>query len=359
MSANKLYFTPGPSAVYYTLEDHMRKALRKQIPSIAHRGKEFCGIYQETDEKLRSLVGLPDDYYMFFTSSATEVWERTLQSVVENRTLHLVNGAFSRRFSQIAEKLKYQPVIHEVPVGEVVLVSEVSTDCQPEVIGVTHNETSTGAQQPLEDLKILRDLFPSALITVDVVSSFPCVDLPFELIDSAYFSVQKCFGLPAGLGVWLVNKRTIDRALQMAPTGRTSYHGIDSYWDKYQKFQTPATPNVLAIYLLGQVLGDMLDKGLQRIRMESKYKSAIMYNLLDSKSEIKCLVKEKHWRSETIIVGKTKDPQSLINSLKSKGLIIGSGYGNYKQEHVRIANFPTHSKEQFEMLVDQLDTILV
>jgi phosphoserine aminotransferase len=168
-----------------------------------------------------------------------------------------------------------------------------------------------------------------------------------------------CFGLPAGLGVWLVNQRFIERAAQIAPTGRTSYHGVDSFYSNYQKYQTPATPNVLAIYLLGQVIGDMLDKGLERIRMESKYKSSILYHLLESKEDIKPFVTEKSWRSETVVVGNTgTSTQSVIQTLAEKGLMVGRGYGAYKTQHIRMANFPTHSKEQVEMLVDQLDALL-
>ena len=229
---------------------------------------------------------------------------------------------------------------------------------EPELIGVTHNETSTGAHQPLEDLRLLRDQFPSSLIAVDAVSSFPVVDLPFEVIDSVYLSVQKCFGLPAGLGVWLVNDRAIDRALNLAPTGRTSYHGIDTYLTNYKKFQTPSTPNVLAIYLLNKVIGDMLEKGLDKIRMESKYKSAILYHLLEAKTSIQPFVTTHDWRSETVIVAAGGNrSQAILEELNQRGMVVGSGYGAFKAEHFRIANFPTHSKEQIEMLVDALDSI--
>ena len=292
MNARKIFFTTGPSALYFTFEEHLRTALRKQIPSISHRSKEFSSIYQQTEEQLRALVGLPEDYRLFFTSSATEVWERMLQSTVTNNSLHLVNGAFSRRFYQISQKLGYQADLAEAPAGSVVAIDDIPLDAQPELIGVTHNETSTGAQQPLNDFADLRAKFPNALLTVDAVSSFPVVDLPFDKIDSFYFSVQKCFGLPAGLGGWLVNQRFIERAKQLAPTGRTSYHGVDSYLEKHRKYQTPATPNVLYIYLLGKVIGDMLEKGIDRIRMESKYKSAILYHLLESKQRIQPFVKE-------------------------------------------------------------------
>ena len=357
MNPRKLFFTPGPSALYFTLEEHLRSALRMQVPSMSHRSKEFSAIYKQTDERLRELVSLPDDYCIFFTGSATEVWERMLQAAVTKSTLHLVNGAFSGRFHKIAEQLGYDASAVKAPEGAIVDIKQLPA-IDPELIGVTHNETSTGVSQPLEDFDSLRLRYPNSLIAVDVVSSIPVVDLPYDKIDCAYFSVQKCFGLPAGLGVWMVGSRFIERARQLAPTGKSSYHGIESFLSKYEKFQTPETPNMLAIYLLGQVIGDMLEKGLNRIRMESKYKSAILYQLLDSKSNINSFVKEKEWRSETVIVGDSgTHTTSIIENLHQKGLVIGSGYGAFKNQHIRIANFPTHSKEQVEMLVDQIDAL--
>ena len=35
----------------------------------------------------------------------------------------------------------------------------------------------------------------------------------------------------------------------------------------------------------------------------------------------------------------------------------GDGYGASKKSQLRFANFPTHSKEHFELLVDTLDAL--
>lgn len=355
----KLYFTPGPSALYFTVEDHLRSALRQQIPSISHRSKQFSILYEETEENLRTLARFGADFHVFFTSSATEIWERMLQSTVLDKSLHLVNGAFSQRFYEVATQLGKSPHLQQAALGKVVVPEEIDEHLVPELVAVTHNETSTGAQQPLEDLLKLRSEYPQALLTVDAVSSFPQVDLPFDTIDSAYFSVQKCFGLPAGLGVWILNKRTIDRALELAPQTHTAYHGIVSFWEKYQKFQTPATPNVLAIYLLNKVITDMLNKGLDRIRMEGRYKAALLYQVMEAQNGIAPFIENPAWRSETVMVGNSGPATThIIDKLSQKGLVVGTGYGNFKQQHLRIANFPTHSKEQVELLVDSLNEIL-
>ena len=45
-----------------------------------------------------------------------------------------------------------------------------------------------------------------------------------------------------------------------------------------------------------------------------------------------------------------------INGLRKKGKIIGKGYGSLTNQ-IRIANFPTHSKEVFESLCDELNQL--
>ena len=56
-----------------------------------------------------------------------------------------------------------------------------------------------------------------------------------------------------------------------------------------------------------------------------------------------------------MIVAETKQfSRGIIDKLSKKGLIVGSGYGKSSDAHIRIANFPTHSKEQMELLADEL-----
>ncbi|MFT7163119.1 MAG: phosphoserine aminotransferase, partial [Bacteroidia bacterium] len=95
-----IYFTPGPSELYFTFEEHFKKALKEQIGSISHRSVEFSKIYQQTEGNLRTLLNLPEDYHIGFTTSATEVWERISENLIERNSFHLVNGDFSEKFYQ-------------------------------------------------------------------------------------------------------------------------------------------------------------------------------------------------------------------------------------------------------------------
>ena len=92
------YLTAGPSELYYTVDFHLKQALKSGIPSISHRSKEFQSIYASIKDNLATLLGLPEDYKIFFTSSATEVWERIALNLVSKKSYHFSNGAFADKF---------------------------------------------------------------------------------------------------------------------------------------------------------------------------------------------------------------------------------------------------------------------
>jgi phosphoserine aminotransferase len=353
----KINFTPGPSQLYFTVEDHMRTAFRDGIPSLSHRSKEFEKLYVDAASGLRELLGLPLDYHIFFTGSATEIWERLIQNLVDEKSFHLVNGSFSKRFFEIAGQLGKKPEKLEVANGEGFdTITNIPNDI--ELIAVTQNETSTGVSLPLDFIYNLKIQNPHAILAVDAVSSLPFPDFDYTKLDSVFFSVQKGFGLPAGLGVWMVNDRCISTADVLLSNGIQigTYHSLPTLKSFASKNQTPETPNVLGIYLLANVVKDMLRRGIEAIRRETDYKAALLYHTLEKHSDLKPFVTENRFRSRTVIVADTgNNTGDLTRKLIEKGMQPGDGYGPAKKSQLRFANFPTHSKEQFELLVDTLN----
>lgn len=355
---SKIYFTPGPSELYFTVPDHIKQALNDKVASISHRSKKFEEIYKSAVNNIRQLLNIPENYHIFFTGSATEIWERIIQNCVGEHCSHFVNGSFSERFYETALELGKQAEKFEAQEGSCVKTDAIEISGDSELIAFTQNETSTGAAQPLEDIYNIKSRYPDSLIAVDVVSTLPYINLDYTKIDTAFFSVQKGFGLPAGLGVWLVNNRCLEKAGNLLKAGKNigTYHSLTSLLGKGTKNQTPETPNVLGIYLLSKVCEDMLDKGIAQIRKETEYKAAVLYNAIKNNAFLDAFVEEEAYRSKTVVVAETTISSSkVIKKIEEKGLIIGSGYGPYKDTHLRIANFPTHSKEQTEQLADMLE----
>jgi phosphoserine aminotransferase len=349
-------FTPGPSQLYFTVADHVKHAFKEGIPSLSHRSKRFEEIYKETTDGLRALLNLPPDYRIFFTASATEIWERIFQNLVEDTSFHLVNGSFSKRFYETGILLNKKPKILEAAAGQG-FDGNVAITAATELIAVTHNETSTGVSLPVEWIGNLKSKNPDALIAVDAVSSLPYPAFDYNLVDSVFFSVQKGFGLPAGLGVWMVNDRCMAKAdaLGQKKISTGSYHSLPTLAAHAKKNQTPETPNVLAIYLLGRVVADFLRRGADTLRKETEYKAAILYNTLENHPIVSIFVKDKTFQSKTVIVADCQQhTDKVAGFLAGKGLHAGDGYGPSKKTQLRFANFPAHSKEQFELLVDTL-----
>ncbi|MEI9920107.1 MAG: aminotransferase class V-fold PLP-dependent enzyme [Bacteroidota bacterium] len=355
----KINFTPGPSQLYGTAAWHVKSAFKTDIPSISHRSKEFEAIYAEAVNGLKQLFDIPNNFYIVFTSSATEIWERSIQSLVVDESLHYVNGAFSKKYFEIAQQLGRKPVKIEVDDGLGFHNIEIPKT-NPELVALTHNETSTGVSLSTGFIHSFRDKFPNAIISVDAVSSLPYPKFDFSKIDMLYFSVQKGFGLPAGLGVWIVNEKCVAKADDLLSKGYSvgSYHSLPSLISMTTKNQTPETPNVLGIYLLAKVTGDFLERGITAIRQETNYKAALLYQCLENTGYAKPFVKNEHDRSQTVIVAETgTHTKAVTEALQAKWLYPGDGYGKAKATQLRFANFPAHSKEQYELLVDSLSSI--
>ncbi|MCB9234533.1 MAG: alanine--glyoxylate aminotransferase family protein [Bacteroidia bacterium] len=350
---NTIYFTPGPSQLYPTVGEHIRVALEQQIPSISHRSKAFESLYRETEVNLRTLLDIPEDYVLFFASSATEIWERIGQNCVHNSSFHLVNGSFSERFYTIVQELGKSPLKIEVANGMGWDGEEVEVPEEAELIATVLNETSTGVKTTSLNIMSLATRYPEKLIAVDGVSAFPVMELNFLGADLTYFSVQKGFGLPAGLAVLVVSPRALARAEEIQAMGLSigSYHNFPSWLEKAKKNQTPETPNVLGIYLLGKVAGDMLAKGMAKIKAEANIKALTLYSMFEVTGALEPFVEEEDWRSKTVAVAKVAGGnEKLLEYLAGYGMVIGDGYGSNKKDHIRISSFPATTVEQITQL---------
>lgn len=354
----KIFLTPGPSQLYPTVATHMKNALKNAITSISHRGKPFEEIINNLVLRLKTFFSIPPDYHIFIVASGTEAMERTIQNCVEKTSFHFVNGSFSKRFYQTSQELGKNALKREATFGEGFDFEKVIIPKKTELICFTHNETSSGVMLPIEIIQKISKHYPKSLIAVDIVSSAPYINFDFKLLDIVFFSVQKGFGLPAGLGIMIVSPKAIKKSALLSKKNIMigSYHSFLSLLPFEAKSQTPETPPVLELYLLEKVLADMQKIGIKNIREETEKKAKLIYDFLDNNQELSAFVKNPKDRSQTIIVVQVgKNQQALKKYLEEKGYIVGSGYGEHKATQIRIANFPTHSLDTMKKLVRYLE----
>ncbi len=75
---------------------------------------------------------------------------------------------------------------------------------------------------------------------------------------------------------------------------------------------------MLAIYLLAKITKDVIDYGLENIRTESKIKAGLIYNYFDYHPHIKPYIKNKKYRSETVVVLEYDKPNQILDHFKKK-----------------------------------------
>ena len=354
--SNKIYFTPGPSQLFYSFQDHFKKAIAEDVPSISHRSAQFIKIVEESTAYLRHLLGLPDDYHLFFLNSANESWDRIVQNLVIKSSHHFANGSFSKKFFDFAIQHGMQSTVQQAADGD--NFQDFTIPESAELIGICKNETSVGFTSTEEEIAKLRNDNPTKLIALDVVSAAPAMPIDFSKVDTAYLSVQKAFGMPAGLGLWIANDRCVEKAIQKsAQTSVGSYRTLPNLKKFALKHQTPETPNMLFIYILGRIAKDLIDYGVKRMQNDTTYKATLVNQTIEQHPSLTHFVTSKAHRSTSTIVATAQNQESFISQLSNKGLVLGKGYGPHKDKHIRIANFPTHSKESVELLCDILSKI--
>ncbi|MCU0373166.1 MAG: aminotransferase class V-fold PLP-dependent enzyme [Ignavibacteria bacterium] len=208
---NKVFFTTGPTETLPELQELYADAVKNKVFSVSHRSEDFTAIVKFTVDKLKELLNIPDDFSVFFLASATECMERSLQNLVEKKSFHFINGYFAQRYHDISEMLGKKPEFVKTAYGKGFNFGDYQVPEDAEMICITHNETSTGTALELKDIYALKSRYPDKILALDMVTSLPYYKPDFKYTDLVFFSVQKGFGLPPGLGVSIVKNTLIDK----------------------------------------------------------------------------------------------------------------------------------------------------
>jgi len=345
-------FAPGPSKVYDAVPQYLQDAYAQGILSANHRSAVFMNLYRDTEQLFREKLQVPADFTLLFTSSATESWEIISQSLVEQSSYHLYSGSFGKKWLEYAQYILPATQGQKLGANESIPVDQLQLGPDVDLIAVTQNETANASQVPMTVLKALAARYPEKMIAVDTTSSMGGIALDFSLADVWYASVQKCFGLPAGLGILLLSGKAKEKVARKGEKGR--YNSLSFMLENAASYQTHYTPNVLGIYLLFRVLQDMdpiaqVDTRL-RLRMET------LEQTISQSAAFQLLVHNPATRSTTVaaISGEEQAIVAIKKAAEKEGMQLGGGYGPLKASSFRIANFPAITDAEFMRLVDFL-----
>jgi aspartate aminotransferase-like enzyme len=353
---HKKLFIPGPTEV---APDVLQKLA---TPMIGHRSKDASKLQKDISDKIRQ-VFYTQNPILLSTSSGSGLMEGSIRSLTAKRAIVFSVGAFGNRWFKMAEVNNVPADKHETELGKATtpeVVDKYLSTGKYDVFTITHNETSTGIMNPVEEIAEVRKKYPDVLWIVDTVSSMGGAKVEVDRlgIDVCITSTQKALALPPGMAICSVSPRALEHGKQVKYRGwyldlLEIYKYIET--KDHQYHATPSLPHMFALnYQLDRILAEGLEKRFARHREMAGYTRAW------AKQHFALFPEEKNASVTLTAITNTRNiPVATLNSELGKlGMQISNGYGDLKEKTFRIAHMGELTLADVKEVTAAIDGIL-
>lgn len=353
---HKRLFIPGPVEVK---EDVLQKMAS---PMIGHRTKDASKLQRGISEKMRKLF-YTENEILLSTTSGSGLMEGAIRSCTRKRAAVFSVGAFGNRWHQMATANNVPADKFEVEWGTPTLaaqVDEVLATGKYDLITVTHNETSTGIMNPVEEISEVLKKYPEVVWCVDTVSSAAGAKIEVDKlgIDICITSTQKALGLPPGLAICTFSEKARQAAEQVEFRG--FYLDLLKLYNTIQKkdYQYPSTPSLSHMYALDYQLDKILEEGLDN--RFARHLEMAEFTREWANKYFEVFPKEGYASNTLTVIKNTRGISvgDLNKALGEKGYTIANGYGNMKEKTFRIAHMAETTLDEVKELLSLIEEIL-
>jgi len=353
---HKKLFIPGPVDVAPDVLEKMA------TPQIGHRGKEASRIQRQISEYMKVIFGTKEEI-LLSTTSGSGLMEGAVRSCTAKRAAIFAVGAFGKRWYEMAVANNVPADLFEVEWGKPTTpeqVEEVLSTGKYDLITVTHNETSSGLMNPLDEIAQVVKKYPDVVFCLDTVSSAGGTELKVDEwgVDICITSTQKSIGLPAGMSMCSFSTKAIERAKQVPNRGL--YFDLLGLYDYIQKkdYQYPSTPSLSHMFALDYQLDKMMEEGLDNRYARHIAGAELVRAWARKYFEI---FPDENFMSNTLTnIKNTREinVSDLNKKLGEKGFMISNGYGKLKDKTFRIAHMAETTPQEVADLLVLINEIL-
>lgn len=349
---------PGPTPIPPQVMEAM------QQPAVPHRGEMFANLFTELQEQLKRIHGTQHDVYVI-AGTGSAGWEASIVNTLSpgDTVLALVNGNFGERYVTVAEHFGMNVVRVDAEWGDAIHADDVrrALAANPDVRAVllTHNETSTGVLNPVQEIgKVVRE--HGSLLFVDAVSGLAGAPLEMDAwnCDIVFSGSQKAFMCPPGLCIIAVGER-VWKETERASTPRFVMD-FKRMRESLAQGSTPSTAPLSLIFGLKAACDMLESEGLDKVFQRHVEQGVYMRAELD-KLGMKPIA-EKGFESPTVTVARTPEGVTsgqLIAELRDRhGIHIASGQGHMKDSVVRIGHMGWTDYPELERTLKAIDDVL-
>ena len=354
---HKKLFIPGPVEVRKEVLEKM------SIPMIGHRSKEASELQKSISEKMRKIL-YTENEILLSTTSGSGLMEGAIRSCTAKRAAVFSVGAFGKRWYEMAVNNNVPVDIYEVNNGEAINIKDIDrvlATGKYDFLAVTHNETSTGIMNPIEEVGEILKKYPEVIFAIDAVSS--AVGSKIEVdkygIDICITSTQKAIGLPPGMAICSFSDKAKNNAEKVKFRG--TYLDLLALYKYIKKkdYQYPSTPSISHMYALDYQLDYILNvEGLEN-RFSRHIEMAKIVREWGKKYFE--LFPDERYISNTLTTIKNNRNISVANLNKElgvRGFQISNGYGDLKEKTFRIAHMADCTVKDINELLENINDIL-
>jgi aspartate aminotransferase-like enzyme len=349
-------FIPGP------IEVHPDVLKAMSTPMIGHRSSDYSALQKSLTEKVQKLA-FTSNPIVFSASSGSGLMEGAIRCCTARRAIVFSVGTFGNRWFEIAQGNGVPADKYEVEWGQgltpAIIDQHLATgkyDCAT----LTHNETSTGVMNPLEEFAPVFRRYPDVVWCIDAVSSFGGVKIDVDAlgVDIMVTSSQKCLGLPPGLSLATISPKAETRAQSVKNRGY--------YFDLLQllqfirekNFQYPSTMSISHLFALELQMDRIAKEGFDaRFARHAEMARKVQ----DWARKHFALYPAEGFASRTVSCIKNTRGISVADLNKELGkrnLVISNGYGKLKEQTFRIAHMGDLQMSDIDEVLGAIEEIL-
>jgi alanine-glyoxylate transaminase/serine-glyoxylate transaminase/serine-pyruvate transaminase len=260
----RLLLGPGPSMV------HPRVLSVMSHPLVGHLDPTFVQLMNEVQDMLRQVFQTKNRLTIPIPGTGSAGMEAMLCNLIEpgDPFLICVNGYFGMRMVDMAGRYGAEVQRITRPWGEVFTPEEIDEALKAnpaKLVGIVHAETSTGAQQPMEDLAEVVHRH-GALLLMDCVTSLGGVPVKVDEwdVDAAYSGTQKALSCPPGLAPLTFGDRAVEKLHGRKAKVANWYLDLsllEKYWGSERTYHHTAP--ISMNFALREALRIVLEEGLE------------------------------------------------------------------------------------------------
>ena len=281
--ADRIYnFSPGPAVLpLEVLEQAAIDIVNFQksgigIAEMSHRSKDFIKVADDTEQLLRELYEIPNNYKVLFLQggASSQFFMVPMNLLAAGKKASYLNtGAWSKKAIKEAKlfgEVEIPFSSEEQKFNRVPVNGEYTIDKDSEYVYFVSNNTIYGTQFkefPETDKMLISDMSSDILSRKVDVSKFGLI----------FAGAQKNLG-PAGVTIVIIREDLLDRAPANIPT-------MLKYKTHAEKDSMFNTPPCFPIYIVGEVLKWLKKNGgIAAMDEINKEKAALLYAAIDESS---------------------------------------------------------------------------